>query len=278
MSRASAPSQEACKYKRWGAGVIHEWIDTRTDDKRTGTGSHVREAVDSRRSLALHDWTQLSCVCVLYWKHAFTGFFLETTRHNTCMEPSHTSKQASVFERGEVASVLLCDSNNIHTAKPHIQYFALCDNSFPVSAFCEHKLLTNKAKAEENTAPRAGFSKPKWIFYTFLPLFYDIFVEAVQLSSSDRRAPRECLVELVSLDMSGRRSACPSNNYTVSALAHRWVVFLSFWIFPLFQGEDGEAGNPGAVGYPGVAVSHITSVSSFSPCLYTDCLICGSGC
>lgn len=40
-------------------------------------------------------------------------------------------------------------------------------------------------------------------------------------------------------------------------------VFLFYWVCPLYQGEVGEAGDPGSVGEPGIAVSHITCILPF---------------
>lgn len=42
-------------------------------------------------------------------------------------------------------------------------------------------------------------------------------------------------------------------------------VFLSQRMFLIYQGEDGEAGDPGSVGEPGISVSHVASISP--PCL-----------
>lgn len=152
----------------------------------------------------------------------------------------HTHAQANNqtdWEKG------LCDS--IHIANlTHLWGF------FGVVIILFLSVCTSADNKTTNTAQSNGFSKIECIFQT-CPCF--------SLSPPAHRAHLECLVELASLDLLEKRSHFPLAN--TKHLFFRMSVFLSYWIcnFFFYQGEDGEAGDPGQAGERGIVVSHVAS-------------------
>lgn len=156
-------------------GGIHKWIDTGiVEESEIVVGWHVRKAVDSRSSAVVRGCTQLSCLCTLlktcfYWVRLKAQSTIHWHTSMLAYMHAHTHAQTNKQTDWE-------GGNSIHPtvwlrhyphSKPDTQYFSLCcDNSVPVSAFCEQNCWQTTKTTKKYTAPRTWFWKIKWIFQT----------------------------------------------------------------------------------------------------------------
>lgn len=150
-----------------------------------GWGGMWGKQLTARAQVVVHGCTQLSCLCTLpkkcfYWVHLKTQSEIHwhtcvrTTKHAHTRAQKNTNKQTD-WKRGNSIHPTVCLRHYPHS-KPDTQYFSLCcDNSVPVSVFCEqNSWQTNKNKILHQ---ELHFSK-NLMNISNLPLFYDILVHA----------------------------------------------------------------------------------------------------